>query len=48
MCQVLRHENEVFSDRVVSLINIKSIINNKMNYLPVLKSGRNGTVGLIY
>lgn len=48
MCQVLRHENEVFSDRVVSLINIKSFINSEMSYLQVLKSGRNGAVGLIY
>ena len=48
MCQVLRHVNEAHYGRAVSLMIIKYIINNKMRYLQVLKSGRNGTVGLIY
>jgi hypothetical protein len=48
MCQVLRHVNEAHYGRAASLIIIKCIINKKMKYLQVLKSGRNGTVGLIY
>ena len=48
MCQEFRRINEAHYGSAVSFIFIKCIINNKMKYLQVLKSGRNGTVGLIY